>query len=79
MRDNNSELLEHLLKKMSLNDEDAAHALVVGAIVCELIRSGEAINRKTLCCKLVRQLELCQSREEERTYYRAIRLLFSQQ
>lgn len=79
MRDYNSELLEHFLNRMNLNDEDAAHALVVGVLVCELMRSGEAINRKTLCCKLVRQLELCQSMEEERTYYRTLRLLFGRQ
>ncbi|AOE41590.1 hypothetical protein CBF17_022440 [Pantoea agglomerans] len=76
MRDNNHELLFHLLSKKHLNDEASTRYLIVGEIVCELMKADKNINRKTLCCKLLRQLEHCESMEEERAHYRIIRMLF---
>lgn len=79
MRDNNSELLSQFLEKMNLSDENVVRSLIIGSIVCELMRSDKVISRKTICCKLVKRLELCESMEEERIYYRAIRMLFGRQ
>ncbi|WP_419149896.1 biofilm development regulator YmgB/AriR family protein [Pantoea agglomerans] len=79
MRDNNSELLSQFLEKMNLSDENVVRSLIIGSIVCELMRSDKVINRKTICCKLVKRLELCESMEEKRIYYRAIRMLFGRQ
>lgn len=79
MRDNNSELLSQFLDKMNVSDENAVHSLIIGSVVCELMRTDKVINRKAICCKLVKHLELCESMEEERIYYRTIRMLFGRQ
>lgn len=48
----------------------------LGQIVVEILRAGGNLNRKSLCTKLVRRLELASSAEEERHYHILIGLLF---
>jgi len=42
----------------------------------EILRSGKNLNRKAICTKLLRRLEVAASVEEERHYQTLIGLLF---
>lgn len=48
----------------------------LGQIVVEILRAGKNLNRKAICTKLLRRLEVCSSPEEERHYQTLIGLLF---
>ncbi|MEZ3498386.1 two-component-system connector protein YcgZ [Pantoea sp. KPR_PJ] len=67
------------LKDRRLSDEATIRYLTVGKIVCELLSAEEPVNRKSICCKLLKRLEHARCQEEERVYYRLIRLLFGRQ
>ncbi|QKJ86026.1 Two-component-system connector protein YcgZ [Paramixta manurensis] len=49
----------------------------LGQIVVEILKDGRNLNRKSLCTKLLRRLELASGAEEERHYHTLIGLLFS--
>lgn len=49
----------------------------LGLVVVEILREGKNLNRKSLCTKLLRRLEVASSAEEERHYQELIRLLFA--
>ena len=51
----------------------------LGQIVVEILREGRNLNRKSLCTKLLRRLELAEGQEEEKHYHALIGLLFSSQ
>lgn len=48
----------------------------LGQIVVEILRSGKNLNRKSLCSKLLRRLELASNTEQEQHYHELIGLLF---
>ncbi|RPD96883.1 two-component-system connector protein YcgZ [Candidatus Pantoea deserta] len=76
MPDKSSETLSCTLREQHLSDEAAIRYLTVGKIVCELMSAEKPINRKAICCKLLKRLEHAGCQEEERVYYRLIRMLF---
>ncbi|WP_369790151.1 regulatory protein YcgZ [Rouxiella sp. WC2420] len=47
----------------------------MGQIVVELLRAGKNLNRKALCSKLLRRIEVAGSAEEEKHYQELIRLV----
>lgn len=47
----------------------------LGQIVVELLRAGKNVNRKGICTKLVRRLELASTTEEEKHFQQLIGLL----
>lgn len=48
----------------------------LGQIVVEILRAGKNLNRKAICTKLLRRLEVSSSPEEERHYHALIGMLF---
>lgn len=48
----------------------------MGQIVVEILRAGKNLNRKAICTKLLRRLEVATSLEEERHYQTLIGMLF---
>lgn len=50
----------------------------LGSIVVEILRSGQNLNRKAICCKLLKRFELASGPEEERHYHELFDLLFRQ-
>lgn len=48
----------------------------LGQIVGEILRAGKNLNRKAICTKLLRRLEVASSQEEERHYQTLIGMLF---
>lgn len=48
----------------------------LGQIVVEILRAGQNLNRKSLCSKLLRRLELASGPEQEQHYHELIGLLF---
>jgi hypothetical protein len=49
---------------------------LLGQIVVDILRAGQNVNRKSICTKLLRRLELSASQEEERLCRELIGLLF---
>jgi len=48
----------------------------LGQIVVEILRAGKNLNRKSICTKLLRRLEVASNQEEERHYQTLIGMLF---
>ncbi|HAU5563841.1 TPA: two-component-system connector protein YcgZ, partial [Serratia fonticola] len=48
----------------------------LGQIVVEILRAGKNLNRKAICTKLLRRLEVAANQEEERHYQTLIGMLF---
>ncbi|EXU75798.1 MULTISPECIES: regulatory protein YcgZ [Erwinia] len=48
----------------------------LGSIVVEILRAGQNLNRKAICCKLLKRFELASGPEEERHYHELFNLLF---
>lgn len=48
----------------------------LGQVVMEILREGKNLNRKSLCTKLLRRLELAASQDEERHYQQLVGMLF---
>ncbi|ERH63454.1 MULTISPECIES: regulatory protein YcgZ [Pantoea] len=48
----------------------------LGQIVVEILRAGKNLNRKAICTKLLRRLEVAANYEEERHYQTLIGMLF---
>ncbi len=48
----------------------------LGQVVVEILRSGGNLNRKAICSKLLRRLELASGAEQEKHYHDLIGLLF---
>ena len=48
----------------------------LGQIVVEILRSGITLNRKSLCTRLLKRLELACGAEQEQHYHELIGLLF---
>ncbi|KJV24721.1 regulatory protein YcgZ [Pantoea sp. SM3] len=48
----------------------------LGQIVVEILRAGKNLNRKAICSKLLRRLEVAANQEEERHYQTLIGMLF---
>lgn len=51
----------------------------LGRIVVELLRAGKNVNRKGICTKLIRNLELAADAREEKHYQDLIGLLLGRQ
>ncbi len=51
----------------------------LGLVVVEILREGRNLNRKSLCTKLLRRLELASTTEEEHHYHQLIGLLFERE
>ncbi|MBV4366014.1 regulatory protein YcgZ [Erwinia sp. BNK-24-b] len=51
----------------------------LGQIVVEILRSGRNINRKAICSKLLRRLELASDAEQEKHYHELIGMLFGRE
>lgn len=51
----------------------------LGQIVVEILRSGRNINRKAICSKLLRRLELASDAGEEKHYHELIGMLFGRE
>ncbi|MEB5971008.1 regulatory protein YcgZ [Pantoea dispersa] len=51
----------------------------LGQVVVEILREGRNLNRKSLCTKLLRRLELAATTEEEHHYHQLIGLLFERE
>ena len=75
MPDNRSETPDLRPKTASHHDLAAIRYLTIGKIVCELMSAERPVNRKTICCKLLKQLEQAQCAEEKKIYHRLIRML----
>lgn len=76
MPDKSSATLCSTLRDRHLSDEAAIRYLTIGMIVCELISAEQPVNRKSICCNLLKRLEQAESKEEEKIYYRIFRMLF---
>lgn len=48
----------------------------LGKIVVEILRAGKNLNRKAICTRLLRHLELATTSEEEEHYQTLIGMLF---
>nr|WP_318381455.1 regulatory protein YcgZ [uncultured Enterobacter sp.] len=48
----------------------------LGQIVVEILNDGRSLNRKAICSKLLRRLELAADTDEESHYHTLIGLLF---
>ncbi|MDR6352560.1 regulatory protein YcgZ [Pantoea sp. SORGH_AS_0659] len=48
----------------------------LGQIVVEILRAGSHLNRKAICTRLLRRLEVSSTPEEERHYQTLIGMLF---
>lgn len=48
----------------------------LGKIVVDILRAGKNLNRKAICTRLLRHLELATSTEEEQHYQTLIGMLF---
>lgn len=48
----------------------------LGQIVVEILRAGINLNRKAICSRLLKRLEVAASLEEQRHYHALISLLF---
>ncbi|RRZ93572.1 regulatory protein YcgZ [Erwinia sp. 198] len=51
----------------------------LGQIVVEILRSGKNINRKAICSKLLRRLELASDAGQEKHYHELIGMLFGRE
>ncbi|WP_380184724.1 regulatory protein YcgZ [Kalamiella sp. sgz302252] len=51
----------------------------LGQIVVEILRSGKNINRKAICSKLLRRLELASDAGQEKHYHDLIGMLFGRE
>lgn len=69
---NSSEAIAQYFNKASLPSQQET----LGQIVVEILREGKNLNRKSLCTKLLRRLEISSSAEEEHHYHQLIGLLF---
>ncbi|NIF23942.1 regulatory protein YcgZ [Candidatus Pantoea multigeneris] len=72
---NPSEAIQQYFSQASLPSQQET----LGQIVVEILREGRSLNRKSLCTKLLRRLELAGSVEEEHHYHQLIGLLFDRQ
>ncbi|WP_337026480.1 regulatory protein YcgZ [Pantoea eucrina] len=64
--------IAHYFSKVSVPGQKET----LGQIVVEILRAGKNLNRKAICSKLLRRLEVAASVEEERHYQALIGLLF---
>lgn len=69
---NSSEAIAQYFNKASLPSQQET----LGQIVVEILREGKNLNRKSLCTKLLRRLEISSNAEEEHHYHQLIGLLF---
>lgn len=69
---NSSEGIAQYFNKASLPSQQET----LGQIVVEILREGKNLNRKSLCTKLLRRLEISSNAEEEHHYHQLIGLLF---
>ncbi|MDI9280028.1 regulatory protein YcgZ [Pantoea sp. EABMAA-21] len=69
---NSSEAIAQYFNKASLPSQQET----LGQIVVEILREGKNLNRKSLCTKLLRRLEISTNAEEEHHYHQLIGLLF---
>lgn len=68
----NAESIAHFISASSLPSQQET----LGQIVVDILRSGETLNRKSLCARLLIRLEAASSQEQERHYHQLIELLF---
>ncbi|WAT02116.1 regulatory protein YcgZ [Rouxiella chamberiensis] len=61
----------HLFNRVPVLSADET----MGQIVVEILRAGKNLNRKALCSKLLRRIEVAGSAEEEKHYQELIRLV----
>ena len=69
---NSSEAIAQYFNKASLPSQQET----LGQIVVEILREGKNLNRKSLCTKLLRRLEISSNAEEEHHYHQLMGLLF---
>ncbi|MBK0127724.1 two-component-system connector protein YcgZ [Pantoea sp. S61] len=69
---NSSEAIAQYFNKASLPSQQET----LGQIVVEILREGKNLNRKSLCTKLLRRLEISSNAEEEHHHHQLIGLLF---
>ncbi len=72
---NSVEAIANYFSKASLPSQQET----LGQIVVEILREGRNLNRKALCTKLLRRLELAANAEEEHHYHQLIGLLFERE
>ncbi|MDI9219371.1 regulatory protein YcgZ [Pantoea sp. EA-12] len=72
---NSSEAIAQYFSRASLPSQQET----LGQIVVEILREGRNLNRKSLCTKLLRRMELSGNAEEERHYHQLIGLLFERE
>ncbi|SFM93600.1 Biofilm development protein YmgB/AriR [Izhakiella capsodis] len=70
-----SEAIAHYFSKARLPSQQET----LGQIVVEILRDGRNLNRKSICTKLLRRLELAGGPDEESHYHELIGLLFDRQ
>ncbi|MEG3136131.1 regulatory protein YcgZ [Rouxiella sp. T17] len=61
----------HLFNNVPVLSQDET----MGQIVVEILRAGKNLNRKALCSKLLRRIEVAGSAEEEKHYQQLIHLV----
>lgn len=72
---NSVEAIANYFSKASLQSQQET----LGQIVVEILREGRNLNRKSICTKLLRRLELATEAEEEQHYHQLIGLLFERE
>lgn len=72
---NSVEAIANYFSKASLPSQQET----LGQIVVEILREGRNLNRKSICTKLLRRLELATEAEEEQHYHQFIGLLFERE
>jgi len=72
---NSVEAIANYFSKASLPSQQQT----LGQIVVEILREGRNLNRKSICTKLLRRLELATEAEEEQHYHQLIGLLFERE
>lgn len=72
---NSVEAIANYFSKASLPSQQET----LGQIVVEILCEGRNLNRKSICTKLLRRLELATEAEEEQHYHQLIGLLFERE
>ncbi|MEZ3498596.1 regulatory protein YcgZ [Pantoea sp. KPR_PJ] len=63
--------------RFTSNTAQPSQQETLGQVVTEILRAGHNLNRKAICSRLIRRLELATGPEEEQQLHLLIGMLFS--
>lgn len=68
----NSDIADYFSRANLLSQQET-----LGSVVAEILRSGQTLNRKAICLRLIVRLDKASSDAEEQQLHALIKLLFS--